>query len=92
MDLIIGTDSDTKSRRRKAIKTSTGASTDMLNMVKMVGKGRRAAQLYMPASRMLLHCGACYCRWTMTQRPRRPGGLPRWALMRTEKFPAHAKR
>ncbi len=58
MDLIIGTDSDTKSRRRKAIKTSTGASTDMLNMVKMAGKGRRAAQLYMPASRMLLHCGA----------------------------------
>ena len=53
MDLIIGTDSDTKSRRRNAIKTSTGASTDMLNMDKMAEKGCRAAQLYMPASRML---------------------------------------
>ena len=27
----------------------------------------------------------------MTQRPRRPGGLPRWALMRTEKFPGDVR-
>lgn len=53
MDLIIGTESDTKSRRRNAIKTSTGASADTLNIVKVVEKRRRAASLYVNASCML---------------------------------------